>query len=53
MSTSESDVGGVKEVIATIEGRGAYSKLKYESGVTSRAARARHRSQRAASTRRR
>ena len=33
MSTSESDIGGVKEVIATIEGRGAYSKLKYESGV--------------------
>ena len=33
MSTSESDVGGVKEVIATIEGRGVYSKLKYESGV--------------------
>ena len=33
MSTSESDVGGIKEVIATIEGRGAYSKLKYESGV--------------------
>ena len=33
MSTSESDVGGVKEVIATNEGRGAYSKLKYESGV--------------------
>src|SRR5688572_11658204 len=33
MSTSESDVGGVKKVIATIEGRGAYSKLKYESGV--------------------
>ncbi len=33
MSTSESDTGGVKEVIATIEGRGAYSKLKYESGV--------------------
>jgi peptide chain release factor 1 len=33
MSTSESDVGGLKEVIATIEGRGAYSKLKYESGV--------------------
>ena len=33
MSLSESDVGGVKEVIATIEGRGAYSKLKYESGV--------------------
>jgi peptide chain release factor 1 len=33
MSTSQSDVGGLKEVIATIEGRGAYSKLKYESGV--------------------
>ena len=33
MSTSPSDVGGVKEVIATIEGRGVYSKLKYESGV--------------------
>jgi peptide chain release factor 1 len=33
MSTSESDTGGVKEVIATVEGRGAYSKLKYESGV--------------------
>ena len=33
MSTSESDVGGTKEVIATIEGRGVYSKLKYESGV--------------------
>ena len=32
MSTSESDAGGLKEVIATIEGRGAYSKLKYESG---------------------
>ncbi|MBS1816456.1 MAG: peptide chain release factor 1 [Acidobacteria bacterium] len=33
MSTSESGVGGMKEGIATIEGRGAYSKLKYESGV--------------------
>jgi peptide chain release factor 1 len=33
MSTSDSDVGGLKEVIATIEGRGVYSKLKYESGV--------------------
>ena len=33
MSTSPSDAGGVKEVIATIEGRGVYSKLKYESGV--------------------
>jgi peptide chain release factor 1 len=33
MSLSETGIGGVKEVIATIEGRGAYSKLKYESGV--------------------
>jgi len=33
MSMSETGVGGVKEVIATIEGRGVYSKLKYESGV--------------------
>src|SRR5438477_677090 len=33
LSTSESSVGGLKEVIAMIEGRGAYSKLKYESGV--------------------
>jgi peptide chain release factor 1 len=33
MSTSEADAGGVKEVIATIEGRGVYSRLKYESGV--------------------
>src|SRR5437762_8848021 len=33
MSSSDTGVGGIKEVIATIEGRGAYSKLKYESGV--------------------
>ena len=33
MSSSDAGVGGLKEVIATIEGRGAYSKLKYESGV--------------------
>src|SRR5215467_4431505 len=33
MSSSDTGIGGVKEVIATIEGRGAYSKLKYESGV--------------------
>jgi peptide chain release factor 1 len=33
MSSSDTGVGGVKEVIASIEGRGAYSKLKYESGV--------------------
>ncbi|MBI4486949.1 MAG: peptide chain release factor 1 [Acidobacteria bacterium] len=33
MSSSDTGVGGLKEVIALIEGRGAYSKLKYESGV--------------------
>ena len=33
LSTSESGVGGLKEVIAIIEGKGAYSRLKYESGV--------------------
>src|SRR4051812_5190625 len=33
LSSSESGIGGLKEVIAMIEGRGAYSKLKYESGV--------------------
>ena len=33
MSSSESGTGGVKEVIASIEGRGVYSRLKYESGV--------------------
>jgi peptide chain release factor 1 len=33
MSSSDTGTGGLKEVIAMIEGRGAYSKLKYESGV--------------------
>jgi peptide chain release factor 1 len=33
LSMSESGVGGIKEVIATISGRGVYSRLKYESGV--------------------
>jgi peptide chain release factor 1 len=33
LSTSESGVGGLKEVIAIIEGQGAFSRLKYESGV--------------------
>src|ERR1700730_12140172 len=31
-SSSDTGVGGLKEVIATIEGRGVYSRLKYESG---------------------
>jgi len=33
LSTSESPVGGLKEVIALIEGDKVYSRLKYESGV--------------------
>ena len=33
MSVSESDLGGFKEVIFMIQGSGAYSRLKYESGV--------------------
>ena len=33
MSSSESGTGGLKEVIVSIEGRGVYSRLKYESGV--------------------
>ncbi|HWX54446.1 MAG TPA: peptide chain release factor 1 [Verrucomicrobiae bacterium] len=33
LSTSESAVGGLKEVIAIIEGRGVFSRMKYESGV--------------------
>jgi peptide chain release factor 1 len=32
-STSESSVGGLKEVIALISGQKVYSKMKYESGV--------------------
>ncbi|MBE3587373.1 MAG: peptide chain release factor 1 [Thermoanaerobacteraceae bacterium] len=33
MSTSYTDLGGIKEVIFLIEGKGAYSRLKFESGV--------------------
>jgi len=33
MSHSPSGVGGFKEVIAMIHGKGAYSALKYESGI--------------------
>ncbi len=32
-STSESSIGGLKEVIALVSGDKVYSKLKYESGV--------------------
>src|SRR5215208_875092 len=33
LNLSESGAGGTKEVTAVIEGRGAYSRLKYDSGV--------------------
>jgi peptide chain release factor 1 len=33
LNMSESGTGGTKEVTAVIEGRGAYSRLKYDSGV--------------------
>ncbi|MDI3535094.1 MAG: peptide chain release factor 1 [Thermosediminibacterales bacterium] len=33
MSANETDIGGFKEIIFMIEGKGAYSRLKYESGV--------------------
>ncbi len=42
MSSHESATGGFKEIIAMITGKGAYSQLKYESGV--------HRVQRVPST---
>lgn len=42
MNTNFTDLGGFKEVIFMIEGKGAYSKLKFESGV--------HRVQRVPST---
>ncbi len=42
MSSNETGVGGIKEAILNVRGRGAYSKLKYESGV--------HRVQRVPST---
>ena len=33
LDVSESEVGGMKEVSAIIEGKGAFSRLKYEGGV--------------------
>ncbi|HEY8361252.1 MAG TPA: peptide chain release factor 1 [Tissierellaceae bacterium] len=33
MSINEIGIGGIKEVIFMIKGKGAYSRLKYESGV--------------------
>ncbi|UYO94171.1 peptide chain release factor 1 [Pollutimonas sp. M17] len=33
MSTSESEIGGYKEVIARVDGDGVYGRLKFESGA--------------------
>jgi peptide chain release factor 1 len=33
LSSSPSDLGGFKEIIFAVHGKGAYSKLKFESGV--------------------
>lgn len=33
MSANETDIGGFKEVVFMVKGHGAYSRLKYESGV--------------------
>lgn len=33
LSISDSDLGGVKEAVLSVEGNGAYAKLKFESGV--------------------
>lgn len=33
LDSHENDLGGYKEIVFSIEGTGAYSKLKYESGV--------------------
>jgi peptide chain release factor 1 len=33
LSMNETGLGGIKEVVAMISGKGAYSRLKYESGV--------------------
>jgi len=42
ISINSTGIGGIKEVVASIQGKGVYSKLKYESGV--------HRVQRVPST---
>lgn len=33
IDSNETELGGIKEVVFSINGKGAYSKLKYESGV--------------------
>jgi len=33
LSSSDADLGGIKEITASISGKGVFAKLKYESGV--------------------
>jgi peptide chain release factor 1 len=33
MDSHYTDIGGIKEIVFVVDGQGAYSKLKYESGV--------------------
>ncbi len=33
LDSSETDLGGIKEAVAEVAGRGAYARLKYEAGV--------------------
>lgn len=33
LNASHSDLGGYREVVASVEGKGAYARLKFESGV--------------------
>jgi peptide chain release factor 1 len=33
MNANTTGIGGIKEIVAVLEGKGAYSRLKYESGV--------------------
>ena len=33
MDISESDLGGIRDVVASVSGRGVFAKLKFESGV--------------------
>jgi peptide chain release factor 1 len=33
MSSSESDIGGIKEIVVSVKGKGVYGRLKFESGV--------------------
>ena len=47
ISLSENDLGGYKEIVASITGKGVFARLKYRIGRAPRAARACHRGERA------